>query len=65
MSLETFITSGWQMMRPVYLMDKRMFTPPTTTPAPVEEGLTPPPPVFDDEVILQCACNWECRSARL
>lgn len=49
MSLETFITSGWLMMRPVYLMDKRMFTPPTTTPAPLEEGLTPPPPVFDDE----------------
>ncbi|XP_045132531.1 glucosidase 2 subunit beta-like isoform X1 [Portunus trituberculatus] len=50
MSLETFISTGWAMMRPVYLMDKRMFTPPSTTPPPqAEEELTPPPPVFDEE----------------
>lgn len=50
MSLETFISTGWPMMRPVYLMDKRMFTPPSTTASPQpEEELTPPPPVFDEE----------------
>lgn len=41
MDLDTFLTSGWQMMRPTYKMDQRMFIPPTTE-APIE-GLAPPP----------------------
>lgn len=51
MTLENFLSTGWPMMRPVYRMDRRMFTPPsTTTEAPsLEEELSPPPPVFDEE----------------
>ncbi|KAK3894252.1 hypothetical protein Pcinc_001971 [Petrolisthes cinctipes] len=51
MSLETFLTSGWAMMRPVYLLDKRMFTPPSSTPTPEipEELAPPPPPMYDEE----------------
>lgn len=60
MTLETFIATGWAMMRPVYRMDQRMFTPPSTTtiPPPLEEGLTPSSPVFDEEVTTRwmCAC---------
>lgn len=41
MDLETFLVSGWPMMRPTYKMDQRMFVPPTTE-APAE-ALTPPP----------------------
>ena len=54
MSLETFLATGWAMMRPVYKMDKRMFTPPSTTiaPPPLQEELTPPPPMFDEEVTI-------------
>ncbi|KAG0699156.1 Glucosidase 2 subunit beta [Chionoecetes opilio] len=52
LTLDTFISTGWPLMRPVYRMDQRMFTPPSTTtaaPPPMEEELTPPPPVFDEE----------------
>lgn len=47
MSLETFLTSGWQMIRPTYKHDRRMFIPPT--PAPSEESLESPPVEFNDE----------------
>lgn len=58
MTLEKFLSTGWPMMRPVYRMDRRMFTPPsTTTEAPsLEEELTPPPPVFDEEVTIGHGC---------
>lgn len=48
MTLETFIATGWPMMRPVYKADQRMFVPPPTTTAPPsqEEEV---PPVFDEE----------------
>ncbi|XP_042213178.1 glucosidase 2 subunit beta-like isoform X2 [Homarus americanus] len=48
MTLEQFVTSGWLMVRPVYTMDKGMFIPPSTTPNPLDESLTPPP-MFDEE----------------
>lgn len=57
MTLETFLATGWAMMRPVYRMDRRMFTPPSTTVAPpVEEELAAPPPVFDEEVSIGDEC---------
>jgi len=49
MDLDTFITSGWAMMRPTYMMDKGMFTPPTTFAPPTIEDLTAPPPLEDPE----------------
>ncbi|XP_045592819.1 glucosidase 2 subunit beta isoform X2 [Procambarus clarkii] len=49
MSKDTFLNSGWLMMRPIYTMDKGMFTPPSSTPSPPEKTLAPPPPVFDED----------------
>ncbi|XP_076046175.1 glucosidase 2 subunit beta isoform X2 [Oratosquilla oratoria] len=41
-NLETFISTTWKMMRPVYMMDHRSFIPPTMTPPAEEEIPTPP-----------------------
>lgn len=58
MTLEKFLATGWAMMRPVYRMDRRMFTPPSTTTEvpPGDEEITPPPPVFDEEVTIRGGC---------
>ncbi|CAL4106403.1 unnamed protein product [Meganyctiphanes norvegica] len=64
MDLDTFITSGWAMMRPTYMMDKGMFTPPTTFAPPTPEDLTAPPPLEDPEVsrYVNSRANWELLS---
>ncbi|XP_064079784.1 glucosidase 2 subunit beta-like isoform X1 [Macrobrachium nipponense] len=47
MDLDTFISTGWQMMRPVYKYDRRMFIPPTQ--AIPSEGLEPPPMQLEED----------------
>ena len=48
MDLDTFIATGWLLMRPTYQHDRKMFIPPTQTPP--EEGLEPPPVEYTDQV---------------
>ena len=49
MDKEKFLKTGWQLMRPVYQMDKRMFTPPSQDP---DAELAPPPSDDDIQVVL-------------